>query len=85
MKCLTSISTESETTPNDYKQFAIKCIFIPITLVGFGWNIVECILLYKEEENNEECLSSTSFLASVAFLCCFNIYLYQLVLFVAQI
>lgn len=47
MKCLSSISTESETTLNDYKQYAIKWIFIPFTLVGFGWNIVECILFIQ--------------------------------------
>lgn len=75
MKCLTSISTESKTTPNDYKQFAIKWIFIPITLVGFVWNIVECILLYKEEENKEECLSST-FILSISSLSLLFVYLF---------
>lgn len=75
MKCLTSISTESETTLNDYKQFAIKWIFIPFTQVGFGWNIVECTLLYKEEENNEECFSST-FIFSISSLSLLFVYLF---------
>lgn len=74
MYCI-RISTESETTPNDYKHFAIKWIFIPITLVGFGWNIVECILLYKEEENKEECLSST-FILSISSLSLLFVYLF---------
>lgn len=75
MKCLTNITTESETTLSDYKQFAIKWIFIPFTLVGFGWNIVECILLYKEEENNEKCLSST-FIFSISSLSLLFVYLF---------
>lgn len=50
-------------------------IFIPFTLVGFGWNIVECILLYKEEENNEECLRST-FIFSITSLSLLFVYLF---------
>lgn len=57
---------------NEYKQFAIKWTF---TLVGFGWNIVECILFYKEEENNEECLSST-FIFSISSLSLLFVYLF---------
>lgn len=75
MKCLTSISTESETTLNDYKQFAIKWIFIPFTLLGFGWNIVECTLLYKEKENNEECFSFC-FIFSISSLSLLFVYLF---------
>lgn len=59
LKCLTSISFKNKTALNDYRQFSIKWIFIPFSLVGFGWNVVECILLYNDAENYEECFSST--------------------------
>lgn len=68
-----SISTESETTLNDYKQFAINWIFIPFTLVGILQNVY--FYTRKKKTTIEECLRST-FIFSISNLSLLFVYLF---------
>lgn len=50
MKCLTGISLKDESVINNYRLFSIRWVFLPGSIVVFGWNIVEFVLLHYEKE-----------------------------------
>lgn len=53
-KCATDISQKIENHIDEYRLFSIRCFFLPCSIVVFGWNIAEFVLLHYDNENGTD-------------------------------